>query len=196
MQNLELKVRCVNADMLIELEDLAIRGGAKYVETIYQRDTYFTVPRGRLKLREWQVEDSAINQSDTREPASGATLIGYARPDEQGTRLSNYVLTRIPEPETLIGALKPTLGIKIVVEKTRRLVMYGSTRLHFDQVANLGPFIELETVMSESLPLEAAQREHEHVIQMLLLNQFPIIAGSYSDLLEQEAPSEEGDLAE
>jgi predicted adenylyl cyclase CyaB len=191
MQNLEIKVRCINADMLLELENLAIREGAKYVETINQRDTYFAVPQGRLKLREWKIEDIASPRHEEERAESGNTLVGYSRPDEQGTRLSHYILSPIPEAETLIGALRITLGIRVVVDKLRRLVMYGSTRIHFDQVAGLGAFVELETVISQKLPEQAALEEHNHVIEMLGLKQFEVIARSYSDLLEEHERQEE-----
>ncbi len=57
MRNLELKVRCSDGAALDALAGRALAGGAVHVRTMGQRDTYFAVPRGRLKLREWRREE-------------------------------------------------------------------------------------------------------------------------------------------
>jgi adenylate cyclase class IV len=63
-RNLELKARDRDpARSLRVCREL----GAEDKGTLVQRDTYFEVPRGRLKLRE--------------EPDAAATLIAYERPD-------------------------------------------------------------------------------------------------------------------
>jgi adenylate cyclase class IV len=91
-------------------------------------DTYFEVPRGRLKLRE--------------EPDAAAHLIAYERPDLAAQKESRYRLIEVPEPAQLKEALAVVLGIKVVVSKDRRLFVLGDVRIHLDNVANLGDFIE------------------------------------------------------
>ena len=56
MRNLELKVRCPNEETLGALIARARTAGAVYVRTMEQRDAYFRVPRGHLKLREWWLD--------------------------------------------------------------------------------------------------------------------------------------------
>ena len=86
------------------------------------------------------------------------------------------------------AALERSLGTRLAVEKRRRLYLWGNTRIHLDRVADLGPFVELETVV-EHFPGAAAERqaaaeaEHRRVIALLGLDQLPAIAGSYGDLL-------------
>jgi adenylate cyclase class IV len=157
-----------------------------------QRDTYFLARHGRLKLREWSREDA---NPETADPGGdgeagerGATLIAYDRPDDAGTRLSDYLLCSVPDPDALREALARSLGIWLVVEKRRRLCRWGHTRIHFDRVAGLGAFLELETVVdhftgSTIARQEAAEAEHRLVIAALGLDRLPAIAGSYSDLL-------------
>lgn len=58
--------------------------GAEDKGALIQRDTYFEVPRGRLKLRE---ESDAI-----------AHLIAYERPDLAGYKESRYRLIEVREP--------------------------------------------------------------------------------------------------
>jgi adenylate cyclase class IV len=81
--------------------------------------------------------------------------------------------------------LAHALGERVVVEKRRIFYRYGQTRIHFDQVARLGAFIELETLMDEDTEA-AAIVEHRVVIDLLGLDRLPVVAASYSDLLERK----------
>jgi hypothetical protein len=56
VRNLELKVRCPSEEALDALIARARSAGAVYVRTMGQRDAYFRVPYGRLKLREWWLD--------------------------------------------------------------------------------------------------------------------------------------------
>jgi hypothetical protein len=90
------------------------------------------VPRGRLKLRE--------------EPNAVAHLIAYERPDLAAQKESRYRLIEVREPTELIEALASVLGIKVVVNKSRRLFLFEGMRIHLDSVEGLGDFIEFEGV--------------------------------------------------
>lgn len=198
MHNLELKVRCIDKAHLDRLIDTARAAGALYTRTLVQRDTYFAAPRGRLKLREWHQPappgDVQLAATDAEAEVRGATLIAYARPDDAGSRLSDYLLSAVPEPDTLRAALERSIGLRVVVEKQRLLYMWGHTRIHFDRVTALGAFVELETLLDRFATSEqggdlreagqrAAEMEHQTVIVALGLDTLPVIAGSYSDLL-------------
>ena len=74
MRNLELKVRCLSEEALDALMARARTAGALYVRTMGQRDAFFRVPRGRLKLREWWLDGAQ---------AQGGERV-VARPSEQG----------------------------------------------------------------------------------------------------------------
>lgn len=195
MHNLELKVRCPGEAALDALVARARDGGAIYARAMTQRDTYFVVTHGRLKLREWRRETAATAQdrgddAEAEAGDAGAALIAYARPDQSGSRLSDYLLSPVPDPATMREALARALGVRVVVEKRRLLYHWGQTRIHFDRVAGLGAFVELETLL-DRFPAAgreaAAAREHRAVIALLGLDTLPVIAGSYSDLLEGAA---------
>jgi adenylate cyclase class 2 len=196
MHNLELKVRCTDEAALDALVARAQGGGAVYVRAMAQRDTYFVVPHGRLKLREWRLDAAPAMERDQGDGAdveageAGATLIAYARPDQSGSRLSDYLLSPVPDSVTMREALTRALGVRVVVAKRRLLYYWGHTRIHFDRVADLGAYVELETLL-DRFPAAgrdaAATREHHAVIALLGLDTFPVIAGSYSDLLEEAA---------
>lgn len=129
--NVELKARL---DDLAFAESVCAHIGAADMGVDEQTDTYFTLGRYRLKLRE---------------SSRGANwLIGYSRPDQPGARRSQYRITAAPNP----GALKATLvrqwGIKAVVRKRRHLWLWqGRVRIHIDHVEGLGDFLEFEAVL-------------------------------------------------
>ena len=108
MHNLELKARCPDEAALVALEAAARAQGAAYLRTMFQRDTYFTAPRGRLKLREWRRDDCSptiVSGEDAEAGDQGAVLIAYDRPDETGSRVSDYLLCPAPDPDALRAAL-------------------------------------------------------------------------------------------
>ena len=215
MRNLELKARCDDEAALRRLAASAGEGGAAYVRTMRQRDTYFVTPRDRLKLREWWREPdggplagagvtppAAIpcpatdaptgGREDGEAAEAGAVLVAYARADTTDSRLSDYLLYPVADAPTLREALSRTLGVRVVVEKRRVLYRYGRTRIHLDSVADLGAFVELETVLADDADdaddgvTEGAAVEHRQVIELLELDRLPPVAVSYSDLLVAE----------
>jgi adenylate cyclase class IV len=207
VRNLELKVRCPSEEALDALIARARAAGAVYVRTMGQRDVFFRVPHGRLKLREWWLDGDQTQggERDVARPSeqwgqhdpssgvrnrvredgdvgsTGAVLIAYTRPDDAGSRVSDYLLSPVAEPATMRAVLAHALGERVVVEKRRVFYRYGQTRIHFDQVATLGAFVELETLMDEATETVA---EHQVVIDLLGLETLPVVAASYGDLLE------------
>jgi adenylate cyclase class IV len=170
VRNLELKVQCDEATFAAVSARAASLGE---LQRLLQRDTYFTVPLGRLKLREIREEGKA----------PFAELIGYSRPDLEGSRWSTYhrAVITASEVDALRDALASTVGERIVVEKRRDVVLAKQTRIHLDNVNGLGCFIELETVIDEALSDEQAANEHAEVIAALGIGDLPPIGGSYSD---------------
>jgi len=163
-RNLELKARDRDPSRSLKVcESL----GAEEQGLLLQQDTYFEVPRGRLKLR--------------RESDATAQLISYERRDLPGQRESRFRIVEVAEPTELEGALKATLGIKVVVSKQRRLFLLGDVRIHLDLVVDLGDFIEFEAVGGHTDPAR-----FEDVLSGLCssfgIEDADLVAGSYSDL--------------
>jgi adenylate cyclase, class 2 len=164
-RNIEIKVCCAD---LHQVRQRAGELGARYEWTHRDTDTYFRVPHGRLKLRQ---TDGSPN----------STLIAYERPDETASRISRYHLVNVNEGNPLREMLANTLGVLATVVKTRELFMYGSTRIHLDIVDGLGTFVELETVIGDQTESDA-RAEHSYVLTALGLEEFDVVAKSYSDL--------------
>lgn len=146
-RNVEVKARVHDVEKLLKRSSEICNSNGTVIQQV---DTFFNVNQGRLKLRVFKVSLSLFTYAKLcvqlcLKEGTGE-LIYYDRPDESGPKLSDYCKTTIPSPEELKLVLSSSLGVKGTVEKVRTLFLYGQTRIHVDQVANLGDFMELEVV--------------------------------------------------
>ena len=165
-RNVELKA--LDPDPTRSLER-ALALGAEDRGEIVQRDTYFRVTHGRLKLRE-------------EEPGE-AHLIAYSRPDAAAVRVSSYRVVPVPDPGGMRAALAETNGVDVVVEKRRRLLLWESVRIHLDEVEGLGSFLELEAVASPESDLERERAQVARLRAELGIDDAALREGSYSDAM-------------
>jgi adenylate cyclase class 2 len=164
-RNVELKARDPNPQYSLAV---CLDLGAKDRGWLQQLDTYFCVPRGRLKLRE---------------QGAGAELIYYERADEATERESHYRIVPVEDPDGLKDALGPALGILVAVEKSRRLLLWRNVRIHLDEVPGLGSFIELEAVAELDSDLSGEYHDIAHLREVLGITDQRILASGYSDQL-------------
>jgi homotetrameric cytidine deaminase len=144
--------------------------GAEDRGVLDQRDTYFAVARGRLKLREQA-------QSDDQ-------LVAYRRPDATEPVESAYMLVPVGDPDALREALDTVLGTVVVVAKRRRLFMWEDVRIHLDEVQGLGTFLELEALVGEAEGALAAARDKVARLRAeLAVTDGALVSAGYSDLL-------------
>ena len=166
--NLELKAR------LIDLAESKRRVEA--IESIHfeaqdiQKDTFYHVPNGRLKLRESSFY--------------GTILIPYFREDRSAAKQADYSLIEIDDSEHLKQILSKMFGVKIVVEKTRLVYLYENVRIHLDCVKNLGDFIEFEAVLNPKNDLQDSQRKIEWLKNYLNIKDSDLLAVAYADMLK------------
>lgn len=139
-------------------------------EILIQRDTFYKVPTGRLKLRRFADHT--------------AELIYYQRPDTPEPSLSDYTITKVPDPASLHEVIKRACGVMSTVSKRRTLISCGRTRVHFDEVESLGNFIELEVVLRDDENLADGQHEAQSLMQQLGIEQTDLIDVAYVDMLE------------
>lgn len=166
-RNMEIKARL---DAGIEsLLPLAQRVAGCQPELIEQDDTFFSVPQGRLKLRQF---------------ADGtAELIHYQRLDSVQAKASDYVRVPVVDPAGLREALARGCGLLGRVRKQRWLLLRESTRIHLDRVDGLGDFIELEVVLGDEPDDAAGIATAEALMAALGLQDAERLAGAYLDLL-------------
>ncbi|HUY31904.1 MAG TPA: class IV adenylate cyclase [Pirellulales bacterium] len=171
-RNIELKARLASLDAARETAR-QLATGLPSVER--QTDTYFVCRRGRLKLRE--------------RLGLPAQLVGYARANEAAPKPSDYHITEVSDASALRAALSAALGVLVVVDKRREIYLVNNVRIHLDQVAELGDFLEFEAVLG---PADGDDEGHARLAA--LARQFGIdptglVAWSYSDLLlERHGP--------
>ena len=168
MKNIEIKARCAD---LNAMRRLLKRRGLKLMSQMRQIDTYFAAPHGRLKLREVVGGEAELIQDD--------------RPDALAAHPSDFMLALITEPEQVKEVLARALGVHAVVEKRRELYLWGYTRVHLDEVAGLGSFLELETLVLMRTAA-VAEAECRQVQAALGIREEELVAGSYADLLARE----------
>jgi adenylate cyclase, class 2 len=145
--------------------------GATDQGVISQRDTYFNVPRGAMKLRE--------------ESAGPPQLIRYQRSNQPQQRQSHYRIVTVCHANRLREVLAAALGVRAIVDKQRHLWLWKHVRIHLDDVKGLGRFIELEAVAPADSDLNT-----EHTLITRLREEFGITddrlcAIGYAGLLVQ-----------
>jgi predicted adenylyl cyclase CyaB len=168
--NVEIKARIASVeDLLPRVQALADEDD--HPQLIHQDDTFFRVPQGRLKLRVF---------------ADGAgELIHYHRPDAEGPKVSDYLITAVADPDSLRDVLERAYGVIGRVVKRRVLVLLGQTRVHLDTVQGLGEFLELEVVLREDQSEAEGTAIAQALLETLGVGPGALISGAYLDLLDE-----------
>ncbi len=111
-----------------------------------------------------------------------AQLIHYERENQHNSRYSDYEIVDIADSAEFKNIMAVALGVRAIVDKVRELWMYGNTRIHIDNVTELGHFVELETVITNQTDTEA-RAEHNFVKQMLEIDDLELVSESYGDFM-------------
>ena len=80
-------------------------------------------------------------------------------------------------------ALEASLGIRAVVEKERKLLMYRNVRIHLDRVVNLGTFLELEAVVLTDKDRMEAHGMLTDLRRSLKIEESDLLPLSYSEMI-------------
>jgi len=142
-------------------------------EQITQCDTFFHCDTGRLKLREF---GDGTGQ-----------LISYHRSDAAEATPSDYLIYPTDSSEALRLTLSKTLGVRGVVQKTRQLYLLGRTRIHVDEVRDLGAYFELEVVLEEGEDTVLATAEANALMTQFNIRNEDLVHVAYIDLLAEKA---------
>ncbi|MGA9723324.1 MAG: class IV adenylate cyclase [Candidatus Binatus sp.] len=172
MTNLEAKFRLID---LAKAEARATALGYARRATLNQRDTFFRVANGKLKLREEN---------------GSAVLIYYHRSEAGPLMLSDYEIVPVADPVRTLRILDSAIGTLAVVEKVRILMMRDNVRLHLDVVANLGKFGEIEAVIADGDDPERSRAAVDEILAALAVSQSDLIDVSYFEMLADPAPRE------
>jgi predicted adenylyl cyclase CyaB len=165
-RNYEFKARHPD---IAQLEQIIRSKDAVFAGEDHQVDTYFNVPNGRLKLREGKIENA---------------LIHYERSNLPGAKQSDVILFKNNPGSELKALLVKALGIKTVIDKRRRIYFVDNLKFHFDEVAGLGKFVEVEAIDKDgTIGIDQLREQCNVYAQLFNLQGKDFIAESYSDML-------------
>lgn len=164
--NVEIKARTGDPE---KIRKLLKNNKAKFIGTDHQIDTYFKVPRGRLKLREGKIENF---------------LIYYERENKKGPKLSKIILYKT-EPEPVLKEILPkVLDVLVVVDKKREIYFIDNVKFHLDVVKTLGSFVEIEAIdKTGKIGDKKLLLQCHKYLELFGISDKNLIPDSYSDLL-------------
>ncbi len=149
-------------------EQILAAHSARSVGTDRQKDTYFRVAEGRLKLREGNIENA---------------LIYYRRPDQTGPKRSDVALYKTQPGDGLKEILTQAMGVLSTVEKIRKIYFIDNVKIHLDEVAGLGQFIEIEAIDADgSIGSERLREQCSRWMAAFGILQTDLFENSYSDM--------------
>ncbi len=164
--NYEFKARVQN---LLQLEEKLLALNPIFKGEDHQIDTYFNVTKGRLKLREGNIENA---------------LIYYERENTKAARQSNVLLYQHQPDAQLKAILVKVNGIKIIVDKQRKIYFVDNVKIHFDKVEGLGTFVEVEAIDTKgSIAIEKLKEQCNYFADFFGIAGSDYMALSYSDMM-------------
>jgi adenylate cyclase, class 2 len=165
-RNIECKARDPDPERSLEV---CRKLGAEDHGEILQRDTYFEVMNGGLKLRE--------------ERPGKPHLIQFERANEPQQRESRYRIIEVDDGPMLSAALSAAIGVRVAVAKRRRLFLWRDVRIHLDEVEGLGRFIELEAVAPPDSDLTRERQLIAELRDVLEITDDRLVAVGYAEQL-------------
>ncbi len=164
--NFEFKAKATNIKVL---EEKLLSLNPLFIGEDNQKDTYYNVAIGRLKLREGNIENA---------------LIWYSREDVGGAKQSDILLYKHIPDDALKSILEKLHGIKVIVDKIRKIYFVDNVKFHFDTVAALGTFIEVEAIdKDDSIGIEKLKAQISYYTNFFGIAAEDFVKVSYSDLI-------------
>lgn len=162
--NIELKARCESPDFI---RAFLVANDARFVGTDYQKDTYFNVPNGRMKLRQGNIENA---------------LIHYVRAEQSGS--NSVSMFPVVNGDELADLLGKAIGCKAVVEKKREIYFIGNVKFYLDEVLGLGFFVEIEAIdIDGSIGEEQLELQCARYKQALQISDAAVLTRPYCDMM-------------
>jgi len=164
--NIEIKAHCSNKEQIrkiLEEKNADFKGIDK------QTDTFFKVKKGRLKLREGNIENC---------------LIYYDREDISGPKKSDVSLFPVQKNSSLKQMLLNSFEILVKVKKTREIYFIDNIKFHLDEVENLGDFIEIEAIdKNGKIVAKTLLKQCQKYLKLFKIKEQYLIENSYSDMI-------------
>lgn len=165
--NIEIKVEYDDLDLV---QHKLLELNAMYVGEDYQVDKYYSVNKGRLKIRKGNIEKN---------------IIYYNRKEDSKLKESDVTLIPLIEPYGKYEqVLDNALECIVTVRKKRKIFFINSVKFHLDDVEDLGKFVEIEVIdPGREVSPEELKINCQYYIDYLELSSCKFVSESYSDLL-------------
>lgn len=164
--NIEFKAK---TNDIKALEEKLLSLNPQFIGEDHQKDTYYNVNTGRLKLREGNIENA---------------LIWYHREDVSGAKQSDILLYKHAPDEALKNILIKLHGVKIIIDKIRKIYFVENVKFHFDRVEGLGTFVEVEAIDSTGeIGIEKLKEQCNFYINFFEIKTEDFMKKSYSDMM-------------
>ncbi|HSZ85890.1 MAG TPA: class IV adenylate cyclase [Puia sp.] len=164
--NFEFKARTNDPE---EAEKKLLFLNPKFIGEDNQTDTYFNVAHGRLKLREGNIENA---------------LIHYERANTSDAKQSDVLLYKHDPDKNLKNILTKSLGVKVIVNKKRKIYFIENVKFHFDTIKELGTFIEVEAIdKNGEFGIEKLKEQCNKYAAFFNIKTEDFVSLSYSDLI-------------
>jgi len=166
-KNLEIKIRVDSFDKIKEkLVDY-------YSNILKQKDTYYVVNNGRLKLRQ--------------EEGNVGYFIRYYRDNLSSEKISKYYTYNIPNVVEFNLIFNNAMKIEVIIEKERILYLYKNTRIHLDKIVGLPEskslYVEIEVVIRNDEDNKKSNELMEELLVMMDLKNSEVIASGYREIV-------------
>ncbi len=167
--NYEFKAKSIQNQ---KYEAVLLEEKADFKGVDFQKDTYFNVPNGRMKLREGNIENF---------------LIHYLRSNDASAKISEVLLYKTAVESNLKTLLTTALGVKVVVDKKRKIFFIDNVKFHLDEIEGLGEFVEIEAIDTDgSRSIADLKAQCDYFQHLLGIKDDEMVAISYSDMLIQQ----------
>ncbi len=164
--NVEIKARSEDPE---EIRQLLDQQQAEFLGTDRQTDTYFKTTKGRLKLREGNIENA---------------LIHYYRSNQAGPKRSDISMYKSAQSAELKEVLAQALEVLAVVTKRRSIYFIENVKFHVDEIEELGNFVEIEAIDSDgSIGEEQLRKQCQYYLDLFKIRAEDLIDVSYSDMV-------------
>jgi adenylate cyclase class 2 len=164
--NIEIKARCAEPE---KIKKFLAEQGADFKGIDHQTDTYYKVPKGRLKLRQGNIENC---------------LIFYERSNQPGPKRADVRLFTLEKDSALAEVISSALEILVVVKKKREIYFLDNVKFHIDEVDCLGSFVEIEAIDAEGrIGAEKLTQQCAEYMHLFKITKDQLVACSYSDML-------------
>jgi predicted adenylyl cyclase CyaB len=167
MKLIEIKARCSDPSKVRKI--LLKQPEIQFIGLDLQRDTYFKIPSGRLKLREGNIENN---------------LIYYDRENQKDAKKSDVILHKPTDASSLKAVLEAALPTLTVVEKKREIYFIHHIKFHIDTLTELGTFLEIEVIdATDSMDIAKMKEQCAFYMDLLEVQKDDLFENSYSDMI-------------